>query len=241
MTSMVGKTSRPSPPSPGNVGDAEAVDRADEQAGAAGRAWAARIGWRWPARPRPPRGLDLYRLEKPRQWSAPLELPAANRSRRHDALMPIVDARLLGPECGGPGSRGARPSSCRQAASQEAASSLPDSGACGPLSRVIGVKGWRTFWWRRTKRGQSRFRPTMLGTASRKPGQSPHWCFFVTILIVGARRLGTAGRGRRAGRHRARPRRCKRLLAWHGAGHGTWPGMGKRSVSSMQTWLGGVG
>ena len=85
----------------GNVGDAQTIDGADEQPGAAGRR--LRLSELVGASQRDQgslRGLDLYWLEEPGQWSAPLELPATNRSRRHDTLMPVVDARLLGPERG---------------------------------------------------------------------------------------------------------------------------------------------
>ena len=37
----------------------------------------------------------------PGQWPAPLQLPAANRSRRHRALMQVVDPRSLGEQHGG--------------------------------------------------------------------------------------------------------------------------------------------
>ena len=44
----------------------------------------------------PLRNLDFDGLKETGQWSAPLKLPAANRSRWQDAVMPVVYRRLLG-------------------------------------------------------------------------------------------------------------------------------------------------
>ncbi len=80
-----------------NVRHAEPIHGPDQQAGLSrGRLCLVELVTDSQRNQGPWRGLDLNWLKEPGQWSAPLELPAANRSRRHNALMEIVHGRLLG-------------------------------------------------------------------------------------------------------------------------------------------------
>ena len=88
----------------------------------------------------PGRNLDLDRLKETWQWSAPLKLPAANRSRWQDAVMPVVYVAVAG-RAASPRRQATRTltlTSCRQLAAFGTALGLPDSGWIGPLSQVVG-------------------------------------------------------------------------------------------------------
>ena len=201
-----------------NVRHAEPIDRADQQPDAARRLLRRAELICHSQRDRDPgRGLDLDWLEKTRQWSAPLELPASNRSRWHDALMPVVNRRLLGPAADGQAQDG------KQHYGQFAgnSASMMSHPSCQAAELVDHCREFEKGSRLRAVRSN--------GIHSVPTDRNPllQRISWPALPAVGARRRsGTARPVRAVGRARGRSRRCARLAEVR---------------STMRTWLTGSG